>query len=46
MKPTRELNPDEKRKVRINCEINGKPARILLDLKRRGLITSAKDVVV
>jgi len=37
---------DEKQKVRINCEIRGEPARIYLDLKRRGLIISARDAVV
>ena len=36
----------ERLKVRINCEIRGKPAQIYLDLKRRGLITSAREAVV
>ena len=33
-------------KARINCEIRGKPAEIFNELKRRGLITSARDAVV
>jgi len=33
-------------KARINCEITGKPAQIFLDLKKRGLVTSARDAVV
>jgi len=36
----------EKVKVRINCEIEGEPAQFLLDLKRRGLVTSNRDAVV
>lgn len=50
------LSPDRRRsfhrdeyenvKVRINCEIQGKPAEIFLNLKKRGLVTSARDAVV
>jgi hypothetical protein len=36
----------EDEKARINCEIRGKPAEIFNELKRRGLITSARDAVV
>jgi len=36
----------EKVKVRINCEITGESARFLLELKRRGLASSNREVVV
>jgi len=36
----------DEEKVRINCEIRGKPAEIFIDLKRRGFIISARDAVV
>lgn len=33
-------------RVRINCEVRGKPAEIFNELRRRGLVTSARDAVV
>jgi hypothetical protein len=33
-------------KVRVNCEITGEPAEIFVELKRRGIIHSARDAVV
>lgn len=33
-------------KVRINTKISGQPAEILLELKRRGLVTSNTDAII
>jgi len=33
-------------KVRINTTISGEAASILLDLRRRGLVTSARDAII
>ena len=33
-------------KVRINTTISGQPAEILLELKRRGIVTSNTDAVI
>lgn len=32
--------------MRVNCEISGEPARIFLELKQRGIVSSARDAVV
>lgn len=32
-------------KLHIKCTISGEPARILLELKQRGLVNSNKDAV-
>ena len=32
--------------IRINTEISGLPARILLDLKRRGIVSNNTDAVI
>jgi hypothetical protein len=33
-------------KVSVRCIISGEPARIFLELKRRGLVRSTRDAVV
>jgi len=33
-------------KVRINIKLEGEPAKILLELKKRGLVLSNRDAVV
>jgi hypothetical protein len=32
--------------IRINCNINGEAAQILLNLKRRGIVKSNREAVV
>lgn len=32
-------------RIHVNCEIQGEPAEILLELKRRGLVLSNTDAV-
>ena len=34
------------RKIRINTQISGQPAEILVELKSRGLVTSNTDAVI
>jgi hypothetical protein len=36
----------EEAKIVIKCEVLGEPARIYLELKRRGLVRSARDAFV
>jgi hypothetical protein len=33
-------------RIRINTQLNGEPAEIIMDLKRRGLVTSYRDAVI
>ena len=33
-------------KIRINTQVGGEPAKILVELKRRGLVTSNTDAVI
>ena len=40
------LGSEEKKKVRVNTQINGEPAQIFLELKRRGIISNARDAVI
>jgi hypothetical protein len=36
----------EEPKVHIKCAITGEPAKIFRELKRRGIVSSARDAVV
>ena len=38
-------NKERSAKVHIRCAINGEPARVLLELKHRGVIRSNADAV-
>ena len=38
--------PKSAQKIRINTSISGEPAEILLELKRRGIVTSNTDAVI
>lgn len=38
-------DPSRQTKVRINTEIEGEPAKILLELKQRGLVSDNTDAV-
>ena len=46
MKTTNVTKKEPARRVRINTCISGEPAEILLQLKRRGLVTSNTDAVI
>jgi hypothetical protein len=37
--------PSKQTRVRINTEIEGEPAKILLELKKRGLVSDNTDAV-
>lgn len=41
-----ELPPVRGKGVRINCKIEGEPAEIIRDLKKRGLFTSNTDLII
>lgn len=43
--PARKKNADNL-KVRVNTVISGEPARILVELKRRGIVLSNTDALV
>jgi hypothetical protein len=36
----------EPTRVRVNCTLKGKPAEILLELKKKGLVASVREAVV
>lgn len=36
----------EASKVRVNCTLKGKPAEVLLELKRKGIVASVREAVV
>jgi len=38
-------NKEKSARVHIRCMINGEPARVLLELRRRGIIRSNTDAV-
>jgi len=40
------LSQDETEIVWVKCELEGKPARIVKELKRRGMIKSVREAVV
>ena len=47
MKPKRELKSEKyDQKVNIKCTVVGEPAEIFLELKRRGIVRSARDAFV
>jgi hypothetical protein len=41
-----EIERKYKTKIRVNCTLYGEPAKILIELKQRGLATSNTDAVI